>query len=366
MSSFAKYILIALAVIAAGFILWYFSSIVAYIVVAAILSIVGSPLVDLLGRVRIGRFKIPAALRALITLLILWVLFVGFFRIFIPIVAREANELSGIDVDTFIGRLQEPIGKIESIAGHFQVTGENDQTLTGYLKERLIRVLDFSFVSNLFGTLASVLGNVFVAMFSISFITFFLLKDQNMITEAIVLLVPAKHEMNVRHAMRSVKRLLSRYFIGIGLQLTGILILVTVGMSIVGLGFKRSLLIGLLAAILNVVPYLGPLIGTALGILLGIAFNINLEFYELLPLAGYMLLVFLAVQAIDNILFQPLIFSSSVNAHPLEIFLVILIAGSLAGVTGMIFAIPGYTILRVFAKEFLNKFRVVKKLTEKI
>ena len=205
-----------------------------------------------------------------------------------------------------------------------------------------------------------------MAVFSISFFTFFLLKEQNLFTEAIVLIVPEKHETNVRHAMRSVKRLLSRYFIGIGLQLTGILILVTSGMTIVGLGFKRSLLIGLIAAILNVIPYLGPLIGTTLGILLGLAFNIHMEFVDLVPLAGYMLVVFLAVQAIDNVFFQPMIFSNSVNAHPLEIFLVILIAGSAAGVGGMILAIPGYTILRVFAKEFLNKFRVVKKLTEKI
>jgi predicted PurR-regulated permease PerM len=68
----------------------------------------------------------------------------------------------------------------------------------------------------------------------------------------------------------------------------------------------------------------------------------------------------------DNIFFQPLIFSSSVKAHPLEIFLVILIAGTLAGITGMILAIPTYTVIRVFAKEFLNKFRVVQKLTRNI
>ena len=81
---------------------------------------------------------------------------------------------------------------------------------------------------------------------------------------------------------------------------------------------------------------------------------------------GYMLIVFLSVQAIDNIIFQPVIFSNSVNAHPLEIFLVIMIAGSLGGVTGMIIAIPTYTIIRVFAKEFLYNFRIVKKLTEKM
>ena len=128
----------------------------------------------------------------------------------------------------------------------------------------------------------------------------------------------------------------------------------------------KSLLIRLTAALLNVVPYLGPLIGSALGVLLGIAFNINLEMAELAPLIGYMLLVFLSVQAVDNIVFQPVIFSNSVNAHPLEIFLVIMIAGSVGGVTGMIIAIPTYTIIRVFARVFLNKFRLVKKLTEKL
>jgi predicted PurR-regulated permease PerM len=86
----------------------------------------------------------------------------------------------------------------------------------------------------------------------------------------------------------------------------------------------------------------------------------------MLPLMGYMLVVFIIVQLIDNFVFQPLIFSNSVNAHPLEIFIVLLIAGSLGGILGMLLAIPGYTVLRVFAKEFFNKFRLVQKLTEKI
>jgi len=137
-------------------------------------------------------------------------------------------------------------------------------------------------------------------------------------------------------------------------------------MTIVGLDFKQALLIGLTAAILNIIPYLGPLIGSGLGILMGLAFHIDLGIVNLLPLAGYMALVFMAVQMVDNFIFQPFIFSSSVNAHPLEIFLVIMMAGSIGGVTGMIAAIPAYTILRVFAKEFFNNFRLVKKLTEKI
>jgi len=365
MSSTARYIFIALGVILIGFILWFFSNIVAYMIAAAVLSLIGHPLVELLGKIRIGKIKIPVSIRALLTLIILWTLFIGFFRVFIPIIASEANELSKIDTNEFIERLNEPLSKIENIWDNYEL-GDGSLSFYEYIQDKISGVLSFSIVTNVFSSIASILGDVFIAVFSISFISFFLLKEHGMLTEIIILLVPVKHEENVRRALKNTKRLLSRYFIGICLQLTGILLLVTLGMTIVGLGFKKSLLIGLTAALLNVIPYLGPLIGSSLGIFLGVAFNINMEFAVLLPLIGYMALVFLSVQAIDNVLFQPLIFSSSVNAHPLEIFIVILMAGSIGGVVGMIVAIPAYTIIRVFAKEFFNNFRVVKKLTEKM
>jgi predicted PurR-regulated permease PerM len=211
-----------------------------------------------------------------------------------------------------------------------------------------------------------ILGNLFIALFSITFITFFFLQDQGILTESIVILSPKRYGKAVRHALASIKRLLIRYFIGIGGQLTGILLLVTIGMTIIGLDFKQSLLIGLTAAVVNIIPYLGPLIGSGLGILMGLAFHIDMGIVNLLPMVGYMTIVYLIVHAIDNFIFQPFIFGNRVYAHPLEIFLVIMMAGSIGGVTGMIVAIPAYTILRVFAKEFFNNFRVVKKLTEKI
>jgi predicted PurR-regulated permease PerM len=72
----------------------------------------------------------------------------------------------------------------------------------------------------------------------------------------------------------------------------------------------------------------------------------------------------MTAQLADNIVLQPVLYSNSVHAHPLEIFLVILIAGNLGGVLGMLFAIPMYNVARVFAKEFFNNIRVVQKLTE--
>ena len=96
-------------------------------------------------------------------------------------------------------------------------------------------------------------------------------------------------------------------------------------------------------------------------------YSLQLNFYqETLPLMGEALVIFLLVQLIDNFIFQPLIYSSSVKAHPLEVFIVILMAASLGGPVGMILAIPFYTFLRVIAKEFFNQIKVVQSITRSI
>ncbi len=367
MSKTATYIFIIIGVIILGFILWYFKSIVAYILISLVLSLIGGPIVKFLGKLKIGRIYLPKGIRAFITLILLWITFFTFFRIFVPLVAKEANDFSRINIQTVVDNLDEPIKRAEKFISKFKVSKADDVSVKDFFTEKLASVLNVTLFSNIFSTIASLLGDIFIAIFAISFMTFFFLKDEKMFTESIILLVPDKHVESFRHALTSVQKLLRRYFIGIIGQITGIIILVTAGLTIVGVGFKHSLLIGFMAGILNVIPYLGPLLGAILGIVLGVATHLDMEFYsELLPLTGYIILVFIFVQTVDNVIFQPFIYSSSVNAHPMEILLIIMIAGSLAGIAGMILAIPGYTVLRVFAKEFFNKFKVVKKLTEKI
>ncbi len=367
MSTTARYIFIVIGVIILGFILWFFKSIVAYLFLSLVLSLIGHPVVELLGKLKIRRITIPKALRAFIALILLWIVFFSFFRVFIPLIAYEANDLSKINIHSVVDNLDEPLRKADQFIEKFKIPSSKDLSVKDYISEKLSSLLSVSLFSNIFSSITNLLGNIFIAIFAISFMTFFFLKDEKMFTESIILLVPDKHVESFRHAMSSVRRLLMRYFIGITGQITCIIILVTLGLTIVGVGFRHSLLIGFMAGILNVIPYIGPLMGAVLGIILGVSTHLSMDFYsELLPMIGYMALVFIIVQITDNVLFQPLIYSSSVNAHPMEIFLVILIAGSLAGITGMILAIPSYVVVRVFAKEFFNKFKVVKKLTEKI
>jgi predicted PurR-regulated permease PerM len=141
--------------------------------------------------------------------------------------------------------------------------------------------------------------------------------------------------------------------------------LITIGLLIFGV--KNALLIGFFGGIMNIIPYLGPVIGSAIGITLGITSTLATgSFNELLPVVIKLAGVFIVVNFIDNNILVPLIYSKSVKSHPLEIFLVIIIGGGLAGLVGMLLAVPVYTLLRVIAKEFFQQFRVVKKLTDSI
>jgi predicted PurR-regulated permease PerM len=360
-------LLVIAGIVVLGLMVWRFSSIGVYIIVASVLSLIARPMVHLLGRIRIGRWQIPVSLRALLTLFTIWIVIFTFFRLFIPLIASEAQQMSELDTTRFVNEFEAPIERLEAWLNKLNLSGEEPFTLEHELQKRMAGLISGNVITNLLATMAAILGNVAWAIFAISFITFFLLREERLISNYIVTLFPKEKEEAFLHALESIKHLLRRYFIGILLQMTGILTLVTVGMTIVGVGFRHGLVIGLLAAVLNIIPYIGPWVGAALGIILGVATHLDLEFTtQLVPLIGYMSLVFIITQLTDNIVFQPIIFGTSVYAHPIEIFIVLMMAGSLAGIVGMIVAIPTYTVIRVFAKEFFNNFRVVQKLTEKI
>lgn len=181
----------------------------------------------------------------------------------------------------------------------------------------------------------------------------------------ILAVVPEEHHVAVKNVLNDSKELLMRYFIGLLTELICVMSIISLGLWIFGV--KNALLLGFFGGLMNIIPYLGPLIGTLLGLLLGASATLaSAEYASLLPIMLKIGGVFLVANYIDNLLLQPLIYSSSVKAHPLEIFFVIIIGGSLAGISGMLLAIPVYTVLRVIGKEFFSKFRFVKKLTEDI
>jgi len=260
--------------------------------------------------------------------------------------------------------IKNPLDKIEKIFYSLDKEMTKNLSLQDYIAGKVAGILNINMIQNFIGSLFSILGNIVIAVFSITFITFFFLKDQHLFFESILMWVPDKYVDNVTRALYSIKRLLTRYFIGIVIQSTCIMILVTTGMTIVGIDFQQALVMGLILGILNVIPYVGPWIGLFIAITMGVASHINQDFnLVVVPLVTYMIIVEGITHIIDNVVFQPVIFSNSVKAHPLEIFIVVLASGFAAGIPGMILGIPAYTVLRVLAREFFYGFKPIQKIT---
>jgi len=343
---------------------WYFRSIVVYILVSGVLSIMGRPLVDLFSSIRIRKWGFPRTLAALLTLIIIWGLIILFFLIFVPLVTKQINYFSTLETEKIVSLVEKPIKFIEDLIRSVGRNMNSDFSVQEFINQKLSEILDIEKVKGFLGSLLGVLGNIAVAVFSITFITFFFLKDQHLFFESILMWVPDKYTEGFTHALYSIKNLLTRYFIGILIQCTCVMILIDIGMTIAGIDFQQALVMGLIIGILNVIPYIGPWLGFFITIVMGVASHVNQDFTTVVvPLVYFMTAVVAITQLINNVIFQPLIFSNSVKAHPLEVFIVVLAAGFAAGIPGMILGIPGYTVLRVFAREFFYSFKPVQKIT---
>jgi predicted PurR-regulated permease PerM len=225
--------------------------------------------------------------------------------------------------------------------------------------------VNFNFIPTFLNSLLGTIGSFGMGLASVLFITFFFLKDQILFIGGAKKLIPDAQEEQVINSVHKINHLLSRYFIGLLLQLSIVFILYTIVLSIFGI--PNLLIIAFLCAVLNIIPYIGPLIASVLAAVLTMLSNLGSDFQtEILPTTIYVMIGFWIVQVIDNNVSTPIIFSKSVSSHPLEIFLVILIAGFLSGILGMIIAVPLYTILKVIGKEFFPENKVIQLLTKDI
>lgn len=358
---YAGYILLLFAI---GFLIWRFWFMIVWVLLAAVLSFIGHPLVRFFDRVHIKKWSFPHSLSALLSLVIIVLVFFGLVAIFVPLIVKQAETISKIDVELLAENLQGPLQWLDHTMHSLGVIPEG-QTLQDFMVLKAKSVVNLGNVTTVINSFFGAAGTFFLGLVSVLFIAFFFLKDENMFEEGLLLFIPVKHHQAARKVLRDSKSLLVRYFIGVLLEVLGVMLIITLGLWIFGV--ENALLIGFFGGIMNLIPYLGPIIGTIIGITLGITATLAMGVYnELLPVLLKLGGVFLVTNFIDNNVLVPFIYSKSVKSHPLEIFFVIIIGGSLAGLLGMLVAIPVYTILRVIAREFLQQFRVVQKLTESI
>ena len=276
--------------------------------------------------------------------------------------------MGNINFDEIHRKLSIPLMKYNIMLHNLFPTMDPSVTLESMLMEQIKGILSFDLFSDAFSSVTTFLAHFVVSAFTIVFVTFFFLKDNNTFSNMILAVVPTKYEENTKRALNSVNNLLVRYFTGICVEALFITILNTAGLHFIGgVSFQLALVLAFLSGVLNVIPYIGPIMAGAIGTIIGIISQLGGVADPVIgPLFVKLVLIFFITHMIDVFLFQPYIYSNSVKAHPLEIFLVILLAGNIAGILGMLVAIPAYTVLRVFAKEFFSNFKVVQKLTDKM
>lgn len=358
---YIKILFIAVLLVLVFFILNIFSDIVAYILMAWVVSMLGSPIVDfLLYKLHFDKLKIGRSLAAIITLILFLGIIIGISFIFIPVILEQAANLARVDMNAVIAALQEPINelmfRLQKI-GLVESSANTDQQI----REQLSKLFQPSKISYFFSSFISIASSISIAVFSVMFIAFFFLQEQGLFIQFLQNFVPSRFEEKVRKTVDEVSNLLTRYFGGVLLQIAIISTYLLILLSIVGV--KNALLIAVFAALINVIPYLGPLIGGTFGIMLTITSSLELDFYtEMMPLLIKVLLCFMSMQMIDNPILQPFIFSNRVRAHPLEIFIIIMIGAKLGGIVGMVLAIPAYTVIRVIARTFLSEFEIIQKI----
>ena len=346
-----------LVLIAASlYFLYLIQSVIIYLVAALILTLIGNPILDFFKK----RLKFKHTLATIATLFIFILFIAGFVLMFIPLISSQGQNLSLLKTTEIEKSITQLVDQTAAFLESHNIDSEQ------MLKEaNITSKINFNFIPNFLNTVLGTISSFGIGLASVLFITFFFLKDRLLFIVSAKKLIPDSHEEQILNSLHKTNHLLSRYFIGLLLQLFIVFLLYMIVLFIFDI--PNMFIIAFLCAVLNIVPYIGPLIASVLAALLTMLTHLGSDFQtEILPTTIYVLIGFWIVQIIDNNLSQPIIFSKSISSHPLEIFLVTLIAGFLSGILGMVIAVPLYTILKVIGKEFFPENKFIQLLTKNI
>ncbi|QLG46659.1 AI-2E family transporter [Costertonia aggregata] len=340
------------------FFLYKIQSVLAYLAIAAVIALIGRPVVLFLRR----KLKFPNTLAVVLTMVFMVAVIAGIVALFIPLITEQGKNLSLLNIDELQKSLNTLYGEITQYFGASPSDVKDIIEEAEIEKDDILKKFDVSFIPNFLNSFLDLVSTFSIGLFSVIFISFFFLKDSKLFQNGLLTFVPKAKEKGTVNSIEKINGLLSRYFVGLLLQIFVLFVIYTIVLFIVGI--ENAIVIAFLCALFNIIPYVGPIIGGVLMLLLTMTSNLGMDFSTVtLPKTGYVFIGLAIGQLVDNFFSQPFIFSNSVKSHPLEIFLVIIIAGLLFGVFGMVVAVPGYTAIKVILKEFLSENKIVKKLT---
>lgn len=213
------------------------------------------------------------------------------------------------------------------------------------------------FSKNTFQGIGSFIGtvaNVFVTVITTPFILFYMLKDGKEMTTYFLKFLPTKARKPTRKVLEDINKQVSQYIRGQVTVAFAVAVMFVIGFSLIGLDY--SITLGILAGFLNLIPYLGSALATIPALLLGLVSGPAM-FVKVL-------IVFGIEQVVEGRFVSPLVLGSQLKMHPVTIIFVLLTAGKLFGVVGVIIGIPGYAALKVLVTHLFEWYKDVSNLYE--
>jgi predicted PurR-regulated permease PerM len=355
-SGILRALAIVVAILAGLYFLNAITTVLVYIVIAAIVSLIGRPIALFLK----NKLRFNRTIAAISTMAILLGILSMLIALVVPLLVQQGENLSLLNIKGLKSSITDLYAEITAYFGL-----ENNSLFAQFQDSSLITTLSLEQLPAFFNSVLGLLGNFGAGLFSVAFISFFFLKDSELFENGILMWVPSKENLKTKEAFAKIKSLLSRYFLGLLFQILILFVIYSIVLSVFSV--PNAMVIAFLCALLNLIPYVGPIVGGMLMMFLTMSSQLGASFNEIiLPKTTYVMIGFIIGQLVDNFLSQPLIFSKSVKSHPLEIFLIILCGGLLWGVTGMVVAIPLYTTIKVVLKVFFTENSQIKSWTKNL
>ncbi len=315
---------------------WFFGALVVYLVVGVLLAYLLQPVVTWFegrGTGRIGAIVATFALfiGALVLVLTYTVPFVG-------------AQFTALAEQVTVERVREVVRELEP-----RLPLVRQGTVTRAVERAMLSITREERITSMASALVGMLADVVYALLVVPFVTFFVLRDGPRIRRWLLRLVPNRYFEPTLALVEQVEMNLGRYFKGLLTQCLSVGIVATVMLYVVGL--ENAAAVGLFTGLANTIPYFGPLMGFLAGTVVGVVQTGDLS------LVPGVFVAMAVTQISDNLFFQPFIFSRAARTHPLLILVVVLVGAQVAGIVGMLIAIPLSTVLRVTAQQVLWSLR---------
>ncbi|GAB3046809.1 AI-2E family transporter [Virgibacillus ainsalahensis] len=230
-------------------------------------------------------------------------------------------------------------------AGYYENLFANIDTLFQNLLENLSTYAGNT-IEGITGFISQV-ATIVIAIVTVPFILFYLLKEGEKFPRRIIQLLPPKLRPEFKEVFDDIDHQLSSYIVGQILVSLSIGVMLYIGFLIIGLDY--SLLLAAIASVTNFVPYLGPAIAIIPALIIAVVTS-PFMFFKLV-------IVWTIVQLLEGKLISPQIMGKRLHVHPITIIFVLLTAGNLFGVVGILLAIPGYAVLKVIVSHLFILFQ---------